>query len=322
MRQLQAILHELKALIESQRPGEKIQPPASLPSVLINGHRLYYAPAGHETNPNKDAPSVVLLHGFGGFFMDWPRVMAPIARHAAAYAIDLPGWGFSELNTEAQSIEDDVAAVSKFIEKMELKKVLLCGISYGAGVAWAAAAKRIPEVEQVVLLNPMPTHPVDYIISPLYRAILTLNTSRGAAFIGHKMLRKAQYKLICKENLLDDRLLDTFYLDLAYLVTKQPKISFMLHAHARGAREVNWHEWDEMLAEIDLPVTILQAREDRVFSPEAATRLHQIIPHSELVEVQDSGHAMVFDQHRKIAATLIQILKKMKSSSRRINQGM
>lgn len=292
-------------MVQTHRPGDVLVPPPSLPSVHINGRRVSYASMGLDNDPDK--PAIVLLHGFGGFFMDWPRVMAPLSRHTRVYAMDLPGWGFSEINRQARSLEDDVQAVEDFIRALDLKRVILCGISYGAGLAWAAAAMGMSRVERVVLLNPMPTNPLEFMTSAIYKGIFLLNLSPASAFLGHKLMTKSQYKVICRENLLNHRLLDTFYLDLAYLVMKQPSMPFLLHLHSRGARELDWADWEHRLAGARTPVTILHGLNDRIFPREASQHLHDLIPHSKLIEVPDCGHAMVFDQHKKVSDHVLSV---------------
>lgn len=324
MREFQKVLAELKELVAHHKVGDTLQAPSHLNYVTINGRKVHYAAMGREfaetrkagVAPGTSKPSVILLHGFGGFFMDWPRVMAPLSRHTDVYALDLPGWGFSEINTESSALEDEVSVVDQFIKALGLESVVLCGISYGGGVAWASAATGISRLKRAVLLNPMAPNPIDWISSPIYQGIFALNKSRAAAFVGHKMLRKAHYKMICRENLLNERLLDTFYLDLAYLVMKQPKMPLILNAHARGAEETDWASWEHRLAGCRIPVSILQGREDKIFSMESAQHLHDLIPHSELIEVSDCGHAMVFDQPKRVADFLIECLDRDSATTR------
>lgn len=306
MRGFQKIIQDLKVLVESHRPGDALHPPESLPSLEVHGRRLSYVSAGAERDSS--IPPVVFLHGFGGFFMDWPRVMAQVSRHTRVFALDLPGWGFSEPNPHVRTLEDEVGAVNEALASLGLHRVILCGISYGAGVAWAAASLGLPRVSRVVLLNPMPPHPLRYLHSPLYRAIFFLNQFGAANTFGHRLLNKSQYKMICRENLLNDRLLDTFYLDLAYAIIKQPKMPAILAAHAKGAREVNWNDWERRLSGVRMPVSILQGLQDRIFSLDSARFIHRLIPTSELIEVNECGHAMVFDQHRKVSEFIIRQL--------------
>lgn len=306
MRRFHKLLQELKEVVQNHKPGDVLAPPPLLPSVEINGRRLSYAAMGLEHDPARSP--VILLHGFGGFFMDWPRVMAPVSHHTRVYALDLPGWGFSEPNPNSRAMEDDVHVIRKFIHRMGLRNVILVGLSYGGGVAWASAALGVPFLQRVILLNPMPPHPLRYLRSPVYRSIFFMNLVESIGYWSHRAMNKSQYKVICRENLLNDRLLDSFYLDLAYLVIKQPKIPFMLGTHARGARRLNWNDWEHRLAGARVPVSILQGLDDRIFSLESARFLQGLIPHSELIEVPSCGHAMVFDRPKVVSDHILRFI--------------
>jgi pimeloyl-ACP methyl ester carboxylesterase len=307
MRLFQRIVRELRAGALKQQPGEVLRPPALLPSILIDGRRLSYAAMGLD-HSEKTSP-VVFVHGFGGFFLDWVKVMAHVGLHSRAYALDLPGWGFSELNPHAAGIQDDAEVVHALIESLGLRDVVLCGISYGAGVSWAAAAQKIPNVRHVVLLNPMPPRPLEFMHSTVYRGVFTLNTSLSAAVFGHRFLSRSMYEMICRETLLEGGLPDEFYLDMGFRAIKQPGVALMINAHAKAARGINWLEWEEKLRGVQIPVSILQSPEDAVFSPASAQHIQSLIPNSQLIEVLKSGHAMVFDQHKKISDFLIKIIE-------------
>jgi pimeloyl-ACP methyl ester carboxylesterase len=257
----------------------------------------------------KPGPAVILIHGFGGFFMDWPRIIAPLSRKCRVYALDLPGWGFSEPCDAPEGIEDDVAVVSEFIRAQKLDEVVLVGISYGAAVTWATACQGIPQVKRALLLNPMPPYPLKHLKSPLYRMIFFLNRSAWFAKWSSRFMTKAQYKLVCKENLLHYRLLDSLYLDVGFRVLTQPTIHRNLYLHASKAGTIDWAAWEKKLGGVKIPVTIMQGREDRVFTLESARYLKSLIPGAELIEVEDCGHAMVFDQHRRVTAKVFEILK-------------
>lgn len=313
MRGFQKILLELKEVVKSHRPGDTLTPPTAMSSIEIHGYRLSYVAAGVD---NPEVPPVVLLHGFGGFFMDWPRVMAPLAKVTKVYAVDLPGWGFSEHNPSAKALEDEVKVVGAFLHKLGLKNVTLCGLSYGAGVVWAAASLHLARVARAVLLNPMPPHPLRYLHSSIYRSIFFLNSFRFANRLSHRLLTKSQYKLICRENLLNDRLLDSFYLDLAFMVIKQPKMPEIIYRHAVGAKTVDWNAWEHHLSGIRIPIRILQGENDRIFSMSSAQYLHNLIPNSKLESVPQCGHAMVFDQHKRVSDLILQDLHSKESNER------
>src|SRR4028118_485840 len=49
--------------------------------------------------------------------------------------------------------EDNAAIVGEFLQRLGLENAVLCGLSYGAGVAWAAAAQGAERVSRIVLLD-------------------------------------------------------------------------------------------------------------------------------------------------------------------------
>ena len=263
---------------------------------------------------------IIFLHGYGGFFMDWPRVMTPLSKRHFVVALDLPGWGFSEAHDDGSKIEDDAWVVLEFIKKMGLSNAILVGLSYGSAVAWSAASMtadvRLERVKEVLLLNPMPPHPIKHMNSKLYKGLFQLNRYKTLATIGNKFLTKSHYKAICKENLKHARLLDTFYLQLGYLVTKQKKVVENLYRHSKGAQNIDWDRWERELSKINLPTTIMQGLDDRIFSMESARYLGGLIPNSRLLEVDDCGHAIVFDRPQKVIRELIKLAAKMKSEKK------
>ena len=302
MRYFARLLSELRTVVEGTRPGDVLTPPPLLSRIDLHGRRLSYFHMGLD-----QGRPIILLHGFGGFFMDWPRVMAPVSRRHHVFAIDLPGWGFSEPHEHVHGIEDDVRTVHDFIRHLDLREVTLVGLSYGGGVAWASAGLRVPGVKQVVLLNPMPPHPLRFMHSKIYNGIFFLNQTRLSARLGHKLLNKQQFKVICKESIRHFRLLDSFYLELGYRVIKQPHIAEIMFRQARGARQIDWSHWERKLSEVEIPVHILQGDQDRLFSLQSAQYLQGLIPGATLEVVGDCGHAMVFDQHRHVSEFLLRL---------------
>ena len=301
MRYFSRLVREMQEIVATHEVGTTVPHPSLLQREEIDGINLAYMQMGlaHTDRP------IILMHGFGGFFMDWPRIMVPASKERHLFAVDLPGWGFSDFNPNARGIEADVEIIHKFIMRKGLKNVVLCGISYGAGVAWAAAAMHLTEISHADLLNQMPPNPLKYMQSMLYRSIFALNFSRWSTHLAHKMMAKIHFRQICKESLLHFRLIDSFYLELGYRVIKQPKIPNILNLHSKGARQVDWRAWENRLGSIKIPVTILQGKQDRIFSMEGAKYLHSLIPASNYIEVDDCGHAMVFDQHRKVVEFLL-----------------
>ncbi len=97
-----------------------------------------------EAAANEDALTVVIVHGFGdsryGAMRRAPLVGPTVKR---VVVFDLPGQGESESKRAYGGLRepDDVLAVLGQLEKQDAERIVLLGVSMGAGIAIAAAAK-------------------------------------------------------------------------------------------------------------------------------------------------------------------------------------
>ena len=292
------LLTQLRELALTHRPGQNLVPPALLEKIDVKGCQIAYLKMGIDEAKAKNP--IIFIHGFGGFFMDWPRVMTPLSKDHLVIALDLPGWGFSESRQNVTGVEDDADMILEFISKMKLSNVTVVALSYGAAVGWAMGAnlqdKRTQLLKQFLFINPMPPFPLQNMDSYFLRSIFKLNRFLVVSKVVNKMMTARQYKMFCKETLKNGRLLETSYLKLGFLVLKQPKVLHNLHLHARGAYTIDWKLWEEKIRGIKLPVYILQGTHDKIFSIKSARYLQSLIVGSFLEVVQDSGHAMCFDK--------------------------
>lgn len=121
-----------------------------------DGARLHYVRRGG----GKKKPSVVLLHGWPGFWYDWRRVLPLLAgEDFDAVAPDFRGFGGSDkpdLAPERFATEgryaDDVLALLDHLEVNE--RCIFVGHDIGAVVAQAVARRRPGQVAALALFNP------------------------------------------------------------------------------------------------------------------------------------------------------------------------
>ena len=306
MKYLNRLYMELKSTVLGHKAGTKLTPPDLLSKFDYKGGRVNYLRMGIQ-----DSDEVfVFVHGFGGFFMDWPRIMGPLSHSVPTIALDLPGWGFSDPLSEDSGIEDHVDVIKSLTEKLGFKKVTLVGISYGAAVSWASACENWPALKRLVLLNPMPPNPLKYLHSRAYQSFFILNSNKFLANQIHRFYNRIVHKKMCLENIYNKKFLDKAYLEVGFHILKQPKIAGSIHQFALLARHIDWTYWENQLQKIDIPVFIFHGREDRVFGLAAAEKLHNLIPDSKLIKISDCGHAMMFDQHRQVTNFLLELLEK------------
>ncbi len=108
---------------------------------------------GEHAGSDRRAPSFVLLHGLGGCSRHWLAVIPTLAERGRVIALDLPGFGASEMALGPVSLDGFADVVGEVLALLELGPVMLVGHSFAGPVALRAAARHAELVERVVLVG-------------------------------------------------------------------------------------------------------------------------------------------------------------------------
>lgn len=97
---------------------------------------------------------LILLHTIRTQLDYFQEVIPLLAQHYTVYALDLPGHGYSSIDTKANYDEPYLrSAVVAFIDKLDLQKVTLVGESIGAVLALTVAGALPERIKSVVSSN-------------------------------------------------------------------------------------------------------------------------------------------------------------------------
>lgn len=121
----------------------------NISELKINGNRsLRYLKTGN-------GDPLILLHTIRTQLDYFEEVIPQLAKNFTVYAIDLPGHGYSSIDTKASYDEPYFrSAVIEFIEKLDLKEVTLAGESIGGVLALTVANKLPSRIKKVISSNP------------------------------------------------------------------------------------------------------------------------------------------------------------------------
>jgi pimeloyl-ACP methyl ester carboxylesterase len=125
---------------------------AASPSAFLDvaGLRLHV----RDTGP-RDAPALILLHGFGASLHAWDDVAARLDQRFRVIRIDLPGFGltgpdpgrdYSDVRTHA--------VLAALMDRLGLARAVFGGHSMGGRMAWGFAAVHPARVSHLVLIAP------------------------------------------------------------------------------------------------------------------------------------------------------------------------
>ncbi|CAN5865433.1 alpha/beta fold hydrolase [soil metagenome] len=103
----------------------------------------------------KDAPAVLLLHGFGSSLQTWDAWARALARDHRVIALDLPGSGLSPPDPSGDYRDTrTVALLNALLDTLKVQRTSLVGNSIGGRMAWRFAAAHPDRVDKLVLVSP------------------------------------------------------------------------------------------------------------------------------------------------------------------------
>lgn len=107
-----------------------------------------------ESGP-KDAPAVVLIHGFGASLHTWEPWAQALSADFRVIRFDLPGSGLSEPDPAGDySDARSLALLTAILDQLGINRAHLVGHSIGGRIAWTFAARHPGRISRLVLIAP------------------------------------------------------------------------------------------------------------------------------------------------------------------------
>lgn len=122
---------------------------ATVRRVTANGVQLYVEMAGEgSTTP------IVFLHGWLRSTHEWRQIFPYMATVAPCYAIDLPGFGQSDVPDAAYDLAFFRDTILAALDELGLQRVRFLGHGLGGAIAFAIALKEPGRVEAISACSP------------------------------------------------------------------------------------------------------------------------------------------------------------------------
>lgn len=96
---------------------------------------------------------VVVLHGWGAEANTFRYVLDRLSETHQIYALDLPGFGLSELPPVAWDASDYAKLLTKFFDLLNIDKAHLIGHSYGGRISIVMGAEQPKKVDKLILVD-------------------------------------------------------------------------------------------------------------------------------------------------------------------------
>ncbi len=243
---------------------------------LPGGVRAHYRDLGP-----RDAPTLVLVHGFGASTHAWDDWAKALSGSYRVILLDLPGHGLTR-TPEGYVLPPDgfETVVDGLTRRLGVQRFTLGGNSMGGEVAWTYAVDHPDRVERLVLVDaagwPTPRSGAmifKFLGNPIGRRVLKdieirplMTQGLRAAYIDPKLVTPA----------LVDR-----YVDLARAPGHR---DILLNPRARRvARAAD-------LSRIHVPTLVMFGQDDKLIPAADGARFHKAIPGATLILYPGVGH--------------------------------
>ncbi len=262
--------------------------------VEVAGTRLHVRDDGP-----KDAPAIVLIHGFASSLQTWDAWVPGLARSHRVVRFDLPGSGLSDPDptgdyTDARSMTILVA----LLDRLGIARATVVGNSLGGRIAWAFAAAHPERTDRLVLVSP------DGFAAPGFEYGRTPEVGISAQAMRF-VLPKPLVKMSLKPAYADPAALTDDRLDRYYDLLRAPG--------ARAALIARWQQSvrfdpEDRLRSIRAPTLILWGTDDHVIPFANSADYARDIPGAELVPLPGVGHLPMEEAPERSLAALTAFL--------------
>src|SRR3954470_954469 len=92
--------------------------------IEIDGRAVNYCELG-------EGPAILFIHGLGASWQSWLEQMPEFAERHRVVAMDLPGFGYSEMPGEELSIEFYGRWICKLMDALDIESAVVVGNSMG-----------------------------------------------------------------------------------------------------------------------------------------------------------------------------------------------
>jgi pimeloyl-ACP methyl ester carboxylesterase len=256
-----------------------------LHSATVHGTRVNYVEMG-------SGPPLVFIHGLSGCWQNWLENIPHFARRHRVVAVDLPGFGESELPHEEISIAGYGRFIDAFLDQIGVARGVLVGNSMGGFIAAETTISHPSRVEKLVLVS-----------------------AAGLVRVGNRRLSALEYAarvfhpataavLARREHLVRRPGLRRVML---YGVAQYPErlAPELCYEVASGAGKPGFldaldaiinYDFRDRLPEISVPTLIIWGRNDRIVPVSGAYEYEQLIPGSKRVIFEDTGHVPMLER--------------------------
>ena len=269
--------------------------------VADAGGPIHYADFGGSGRP------LVLVHGLGGYHVNWMAVGPDLARSHRVLALDLIGFGATPPAGRAATVHQNIRAVERFLVQVVGEPAVLVGNSMGGLISAYVAARRPEWVDSLVLVDPACPNPrfvgVSALVVAFFGALLApgLGASyirRRARRLGAEAVVEETLRVVCSDPGRLDPAVRQAHVDLTR--TRMETMPWSEPALVEASRSLlrlllGRRRYFETLARVQAPTLLIEGAEDRLVPLGAVRHIAEARPDWDFHILPGVGHVPMLE---------------------------
>ncbi len=224
---------------------------------------------------------VILLHGWLGSWGLWQETMTFLGQYYRTYALDFWGFGESGRKLDTYLVNDFVALVDQFMDKLGIESAPLVGHSMGGTVSLLVSLRYPQRVQKVTVVgSPIAGSSLAFLLK---MAGIPFNASAIFTFFGlFRRIMRAAGPFICR----DPRFMDMMDSDLTKLT---------LESFFSSIASLRRTDLRPELGNVQVPVLGMYGDRDNIVNPNQ-WKLMPRIPRGTYLRFKNAGHFIMLDE--------------------------
>lgn len=263
--------------------------------VALEDASIYYKDSGPT-----DAPTVLLLHGFGSSLQTWDTWSQKLELNYRVIRLDLPGFGLTGPSiSNDYSEERDLKTLIQFVDKLGIEKMSVVGHSMGGKLAWSFAAADPTRVNALVLMAPDGFPKPEDIGSKPYASPAIMGLIEYA--LPKYLVKKSIEPAFANASALAPELVNRYY-DML----RAPGVRRAILA--RGNQTVYTDPVPRLKA-IQAPTLLMWGETDQMIPSSNASNYESVLMRSKTVVLPKMGHLIQEEQPERGLAEVLSFLR-------------
>jgi len=238
-----------------------------------------------------EGPPIVFIHGLSGSWQNWLENIPYFAQKHRCIAMDLPGFGYSDMPVEKISMSGYARQVDALCEQLDLGRCIVVGNSMGGFVTAEMSIRHPERVERACLaaaagisITNLRRRPV-LTAARIVGALGAASASQNRYIVARPRLRWAFTNFIFRHP-------SRIAADLMY--------EQLRGAGKKGTVDaldaLTSYDFRDRLPEIKAPTLIVWGNADMLVPVEDAHEFERLIPQSRTVILDDTGHVPMLER--------------------------